>query len=303
MKLIFLGSGGTMPTAERALPSIALKRDGELLLFDCAEGTQRQMLRAGISPVRPKAIFITHFHGDHFLGLAGLAQTMSLMDRTEPLEIYGPPGTEEKIEKFLGLPYYTLTFEVQIQDLEPGAELKRRGYRILTAPIEHTVPGIAYALVEDQRPGKFNVKKARELGIKPGPNFSKLQAGQSIELPSGRVVKPEEVMGPPRPGRKLVYANDTRPCDEVVKLAHDADVLLYDCTLNDELADKAIEGGHSTPTEAAQVAKEANVRQLILIHISPRYTDPTMLVEQAKRIFPNTIAAHDLMELEIKLRE
>lgn len=261
------------------------------------------MARVGLSPMKLDAIFITHLHGDHFLGLAGLVQTMSLTDRTRKLEVYCPRGEGERIEGYLQIPYYTLTFEVEVRELSVGEELKRRGYSILTSNIDHGVQGIAYALVEDPRPGKFSVGKARELGIKPGPNFSKLQAGQSIKLPGGQVVKPEDVMGPPRPGRKVVYANDTRPCKEIIELARGADVLIYDCTLADDLADKAVEGGHSTPSEAAQVAKQAGVHQLILVHISPRYADTAVLVEQAKQTFPNTIAAHDLMELEVKYRE
>lgn len=303
MKLIFLGTGGTMPTAERALPAVALKRDGELLLFDSGEGAQRQMIRAGLSLMKLKAIFITHFHGDHFLGLAGLVQTMALGDREDRLEIYGPPGSEEKIKDFLGIPYFTLTFEVAVRDLEPGSELKRRGYRILTSHIEHTLPGLAYGLIEDPRPGKFNVEKASELGLKPGPDFSKLQAGKSVKLPSGRVVKPEEVLGPSRLGRKIVYANDTRPCKEVIELSRGADVLIHDCTFANDLADKAAESGHSTPSEAAEVAKQAGVGQLVLVHISPRYKDTSEILEQAKQIFPRTIVPQDLMELEVKLRD
>lgn len=300
MKVVFLGTSGSIPTAERNLPAIALRRDRELLLFDCAEGTQRQMVRAGVSPMKLKAVFLTHFHGDHFLGLSGLVQTLALMNRTDELEVYGPPGTAELVEKFLGLGYYTLTFKVKAHDIEPGGKLRREGYVIETCEVEHTVQGLAYAVTEDPRPGKFYPEKAIALGVKSGPDFSCLRAGQSIELESGQVVKPEQVMGPPRPGIKVVYAGDTRPCERVVGLARDADLLIHDCTLANELLDKAIESGHSTPWEAAEIAKKAGVKQLVLIHISPRYVDDSVLLEEARQIFQNVVVARDMMELEVR---
>lgn len=303
MKLIFLGTGGSMPTAERGLAAIALKREGELLLFDCGEGTQRQLVRAGLSPLKLDAIFITHFHGDHFLGIPGLVQTMSLMDRERKLEVYGPSGTETRVGALLRIPLYTLNFEVEIRDLKPGQELHRKGYSIYTCELDHNVPGIAYALIEDERPGRFDPEKAQKLGIKPGPAFSKLQAGQEVEVPGGKAVKPRQVMGPPRPGRKIVYADDTRPSEPVIELAKGADVLIHDCTLSDDLEGKALESGHSTPKLAAEVAKRANVRKLVLIHVSPRYPDASELLAQARKVFPNSVVAHDLMELEVKLRE
>jgi ribonuclease Z len=261
------------------------------------------MARAGLSPLKLDAIFITHLHGDHFLGLAGLVQTMSLTDRTRKLEVYCPKGEGERIERYLRIPHYTLTFEVEVHELEAGDELKRGDYRILTSDVDHGVPSLAYALVEDERPGKLYPDKAISLGVKAGPDFSRLKAGESIKLPDGSVVKPEQVMGPPRPGRKVVYAGDTRPSKHIVELARDADVLIHDCTLADELAEKAAESTHSTPSEAAEVAKHAGVKQLVLVHISPRYEEDTPLLEQARKIFPNTVVARDLMELEVRLRE
>lgn len=303
MKLIFLGTSGSIPTPQRGLPAIALRHERELLLFDCAEGTQRQMTRAKLSPLKINAIFITHLHGDHFLGLAGLVQTMSLLDRERNLEVYCPRGEGKRIKRYLQIPHYTLTFEVAVHELEPEEEVKRRGYRILTSDAEHSVPSLAYALVEDQRPGKFYPEKAVALGVKPGPDFSRLKSGKSIRLRDGSVVKPEQVMGPPRAGRKIVYVGDTRPCESIIKLARDADVLIHDCTLSDELADKAAENTHSTPSEAAKVAKRANVKQLVLLHVSPRYKDDSILLKQAQRIFSNTVVARDLMELDVKFQE
>ena len=301
MKLIFLGTGGSIPTPKRGLPAIAVRREGELLLFDCGEGTQSQMARVGLSPLKLDTIFITHLHGDHFLGLAGLVQTMSLQDRKRKLEVFCPWGEGERIESYLRIPHYTLAFEVEVRELKPGDEVKRKGYRILTSDVDHPVPSIAYALVEDERPGKFYPEKAIALGVKPGPDFSLLKSGASIRLRDG-VVEPEQVMGPPRPGRKIVYAGDTRPCDQVVELSRDADVLIHDCTLDDELVDKAAESAHSTPSDAAGIAKRAKVKQLVLLHVSPRYTGDKVLLEQAKKIFPNTVVARDLMELEVKLK-
>jgi len=303
MKLIFLGTSGSIPTVKRGLPAIALKRDRELLLFDCAEGAQRAMALAGLSPMRIRAIFITHLHGDHFLGLAGLVQTLSLMDRKDKLEVYCPAGMKERIESYLSIPFYTLTFEVKVHELKSSDELRHEDYRIKTCEVDHPVPALAYALIEDPRPGKFYPEKAIELGVKPGPDFSRLKAGQSVKLRDGRVVKPEQVMGPSRPGRKVVYAGDTRPCESIVELARDADVLIHDCTLADDLAERAAETGHSTPAEAAEIAKRANVKQLVLIHVSPRYEDDSILLKQAQRIFPNTVVARDLMELDVKFQE
>jgi ribonuclease Z len=302
MKLIFLGTTGSIPTPQRGLPAIALKRDRELLLFDCAEGAQRQMALAGLSPMKVKAIFITHLHGDHFLGLAGLVQTLSLMDRKERLDVYCPEGMKGRIESYLGIPFFTLTFEVKVHELKSGDELKCEGYCIKTSEVDHPVPALAYALIEDERPGEFYPEKAIELGVKPGPDFSRLKAGQSVKLRDGRVVKPEQVVGPSRPGRKVVYAGDTRPCESVVELARGADVLIHDCTLADELAERAAETGHSTPAEAAEIAKQANVKQLVLIHVSPRYEDDSILLKQAKQIFQNVVVAKDLMEIEVKLQ-
>ena len=303
MKLIFLGTSGSIPTPSRNLPAIAVKRERELLLFDCGEGTQSQMARVRLSPLKLDAIFITHLHGDHFLGLAGLVQTMSLMGRERKLEICCPKGEGERIESYLQIPHYTITFEVEVRELEAGEKLERKNYRILTSDVDHSVPSIAYALVEDKRPGRFYPDKAIALGVKAGPDFSRLQAGQSIKLSNEQVVKPEQVMGPPRPGRKIVYAGDTRPCERVIELARDADVLIHDCTLANELLDRAIESGHSTPQEAGEVAKKAGVKQLVLVHISPRYVDDAVLLNEAQQVFPNVIVAKDMMELEVQPRD
>ncbi|MBS3815823.1 MAG: ribonuclease Z, partial [Hadesarchaea archaeon] len=273
MKIIFLGTSGSMPTKERGLSSIAIRREGEVLLFDCGEGTQRQMIHAGISPMKINSIFITHFHGDHFLGIAGLIQTLSLLDREEKLEVFGPEGTKEKINDFLELPIFTQEFEVEVREISSGAEVRRDGYVIQSLETEHGVPALAYALVEDDRPGKFYPEKAKELGINPGPDFSKLQDGEEVKNQEDEVVKPSQVMGSPRPGRKIVYSGDTTPLEEMIEFSRDADVLIHDATLSGELQELAEEGGHSTVVGAARIGKKAGVDRVVLTHISPRYSD------------------------------
>lgn len=303
MEIIFLGTGGSIPTAKRAIPAIALKRDKEILLFDCAEGTQRQMTLAHLSLMKVSAVLITHLHGDHFLGLAGLVQTMSLQFRSAPLDVFCPARERERLEAYLKIPHYTLTFEVRIHELKPGEEVSRSGYRIVTCEADHPVPSLAYAYVEDERPGKFDMAKAAELGMRGGPDFSKLKAGLEVKLKSGRTVKPGDVMGPSRPGRKIVYTGDTRPSERIVRLAEGADLLIHDSTFADELADAAEENSHSNPSKAADVARRAGVRQLVLTHISSRYEDDLALLEQAKRTFPNTVVASDLMVIEVPLQK
>jgi len=303
MKIIFLGTTGSIPTLERGLPAIAIQLEKEMLLFDCGEGTQRQMAFAHISPMKLDAIFITHMHGDHFLGLTGLVQTLSLLDRTRPLEVYCPAGELERLETYLEVPRYTLSFDVEIHELKPGEEVKRNGYRILTSDVDHPVPALAYAIVEDERPGKLDVKRAEELGLKIGPQLAKLKVGEAVELPGDKIVGPEEVLGPARSGRKIVYVGDTRPSENIVNFAKGADVLIHDCTLADDLAEKARENFHSTPSGAAETARRAGVKQLALIHVSPRYKDDSVLLEQAKKIFLNTVVAKDMMELEVKLQK
>ncbi len=303
MKIIFLGTGGSMPTKDRGLTSIAVRRENDLFLFDCAEGTQRQMTHTEVSPMNIDMILLTHFHGDHFLGIPGLVQTMSLLDREKPLEIFGPEGTQEKISNLLQVPLYTLDFEIRINDLQPGDTIEREEYRFETASIEHSTEGLAYVMIEEDRPGKFYPEKAKELGVEPGPKYSRLQEGENLELEDGTIVKPEQVMGSPRSGRKIVYSGDTRPTEEIKELAKDADVLIHDATFGNDLEEEATQGGHSTAAEAAELAKQAEVEQLILTHPSPRYKDLSQLEEEAKEIFPNTKYAKDFSEIEVQLKK
>jgi len=303
LRVTFLGTGGSLPTRNRNPSAVMVNRQGELLLFDCGEGTQQQMMRAKTGMMRLSSIFISHFHADHFLGVPGLIQTMSFMGRTEALTIYGPQGTKELTKLFRAMGFFRLRYEVRGVDLLPGAVLTREGYQILAFRTEHSVPSLGYALIENLRPGRFNRERAIELGVKPGPLFAKLQRGEPVEV-EGKTVYPEEVMGSLRPGRSLVYTGDTRPCAAVLEASKAVDLLIHDGSFADEMAAWAKESKHSTAGEAAALAKEAGVQKLILSHISSRYSeDPAPVLEDAKKIFENVLVAADLMEIEIPFRD
>jgi ribonuclease Z len=303
LQVIFLGTGGGIPTPQRALSAVAIRRKNELLLFDCGEGTQRQMIQAKIGFHRKAKIFVTHMHGDHVLGLSGLLQTMSLLDRKEKLEIYGPQGIEAFVEAINETVRFTLTFPVQVSEVEAGMVCEEKEYMVIAAQTEHLDHSLAYALVEKPRPGKFNTQKAKEAGVPEGPLWSKLQQGLPVKLPDGTVVKPETVLGHPRSGRKIVYTGDTGQSENVVMLAENADLLIHEATFDDELAERAVDDKHSTPSVAAETAKKAGVKRLVLTHISARYKDASLLLEQAKKTFVNTILAEDFFRLELPLSE
>lgn len=302
LRITFLGTGGSLPTRNRNPSAIMVNREGELILFDCGEGTQQQMMRAKTGMMSLSSIFVSHFHADHFLGIPGLIQTMSFLGRKEPLTIYGPEGTREFTELFKALGYFNLKYEIRGVKLNPGDIVEGESYVVRALKTEHSIPSLGYALVENPRPGRFNREKAIELGIPPGPLFAKLQRGNSVEV-EGRLVRPEEVMGIPRPGRTIVYTGDTRPCEAVLEASRDADLLIHDGSFADEMADWAEESMHSTAGEVAALAKEARVRKLVLTHISSRYTDDVEpILKDSKKFFENVIVAEDLMELEIPYR-
>jgi len=302
LRVIFLGTAGSVPTIKRSLPAILIQRKGEQIMFDCGEGVQRQMIKAKVGFHRKMKVFITHMHGDHVLGLPGLLQTMALLDRERKLDVYGPPGIKRFLEDIRETVQFVLTFPMEIHEIhEAGVVCEEQEYTVQAVWANHVIPSLAYALVEKPRPGKFHPEKAKVLGVPEGPLWSKLQHGHKAKLQDGRVVKPEDVTGPLRTGRKIVYSGDTRPFKGFVKFAAGADLLIHDATLDDELAERAEEDGHSTPDQAAKHAKKAKAKQLILTHISARYDDTSILLEQAQKIFKNTQVAEDFMKIEIPL--
>jgi len=303
LQIIFLGTAASIPTPTRALSAVAVKRKGELLLFDCGEGTQRQMVQAKIGFNRKTRIFITHMHGDHVLGLPGILQTMSLLGRERPVHVYGPKGTAAFIGAMIETVQFSVGFPVEVQEVEEGVICREKEYEVHSAWAEHSVQSLAYALIEKPRPGRFHTERATSLGVPKGPSWSKLQRGENVELSDGRVIRPEDVLGPSRPGRKIVYGGDTRPSDNIAELAKGADVLIHEATFAENLAERAEEDLHSTPGEAALIAKKAHVKLLVLTHISSRYGDASVLLEEAKKNFPKVMVAEDFMRIDVPLKE
>jgi len=304
LHIVFLGTAAGVPTPKRNLPAILVQREGEQFMFDCGEGVQRQMLLARESLNRKMKIFVTHMHGDHVLGLPGLLQTMTLLNREKKLDVFGPPRINDFLQAIKETVPFALTFPVEIHEIEkPGVVCDEKEYCVETIQSKHLTTSFAYAYVEKPRPGKFHPKKAEALGIPEGPLWGKLQRGQSVKLSNGRVMKPEDVMDPPRHGRKIVYTGDTRPFKLLEKFAFGADLLIHDSTLGEELAERAKEYGHSTPNQAARTAKRAKVKKLILTHISQRYEDTSVWLKEARKIFKNTAVAEDFMKLDVPLLE
>ena len=297
--VVFLGTGGSLPTRERGLPAVALRRDGELIILDCGEGTQRQMMHAGLGFNRPTTILISHLHGDHILGLPGLLQTMSSLARDKPLEVYGPKdlgGFLDLIYKPLG---YPANYEIRVKELKPGDEVDREEYIIKSTLAKHDVLCLAYAIDEKQRPGRFHPEKAKRLGVPEGPLWGELQHGKPVKGEK-RMVQPEEVTDAARRGLKVVYAIDTRPAETVKQLAKHADLLIHDGGFSEDRRPKAQEYYHSTAREAAQVAKTASAKRLALVHISAVTRDDSMLLREARKVFRQTIVPKDFQFLSLK---
>ena len=290
LHLVFLGTAGATPTVDRGSPAVLLMRGAERILIDCGEGTQRQLMRS-VGLGRIGLILLTHLHGDHYLGLPGLLKTYSLLGREEPLVLLGPPGLSEllrEIEHIVGRP----RFPFSVEEVVPGVVLDSEDYRLLCVWNEHGVPGLAWCLEEKARPGLFHPERAIALGVTPGPDFGRLQRGETVIAPDGRVIKPEEVMDAPRKGRKLVFSGDTRPTSAVVELAQGASVLVHDSTFGSSELDRALETGHSTAKEAATVAAAAGVKTLVLTHLSSRHSWRE-LRDEAREVFPETFVPKD----------
>jgi ribonuclease Z len=294
MRLTFLGTAGSWPTKERSASALSLDTERELVLFDCGEGTQRQFFQSSASFMRVRRVFITHYHGDHFLGLPGLIQSMCLNNREEPLDVYGPPDTKEMLDRVLAMGYFTLRFPVRVHALHPGETVELAGYTIRTALARHPVPTLAYRLDEEAKRGRFDGALARSLGLR-GPDFARLEAGESVRVDQ-RVIHPSEVMGPPRPGRSVVYSGDTAPTEEIEKLARGATVLIHEATTAADLEPQGNEWGHSSARQAAAVAKAAGVGTLFLTHFSSRYRELEPLEAEARALFAEARAARDLLD-------
>jgi ribonuclease Z len=289
---------------ERGVSALVLVREGETMLVDCGEGTQRQMMRYGVS-FNFGDLFFTHFHSDHVLGALGLMRTCSLQGRTEPLRIWGPRGVAQLMKKADAFGGERLSFPVEITEVTPGTPIKRKDYEIVPYTVDHRgAIAVGYALVEDLRLGRFNPDLARELGIPEGPLWGKIHKGEAITLDDGRVIEPSVLVGPTRTGRRVVITGDTRPCAATIDIAQGADLLVHESTFGDEEAERAIETGHSTAREAAQVAAGAGVKRLVLTHFSARYSrDPSDLDREAKQVFSAVTIARDGMEIEIPYSE
>ena len=285
IRIIFLGTSAGMPTRARNVASVAVMLDGRVLLFDCGEGTQHQLMRSAVRFGAIEAIFLTHLHGDHLFGLPGLLASMSLNAREKPLALYGPAGIAEFMR---ALPLYRTSFDVETHELAPGRVRRGDGYSVDAASLVHSAACFGFRIVEDDRPGEFDVARAAALGLPPGPAYGRLQRGESV---GG--VKPSDVLGPARPGRRIVYCTDTRPCDNAIELARGADVLIHESTYASDMAEEAVQRFHATAAEAAAVAREAEVERLIITHISPRYAEPSALLAEARQVFAQTELAED----------
>ncbi|MEO5904713.1 MAG: ribonuclease Z [Gemmatimonadaceae bacterium] len=296
----FLGTSASRPTVERNVTSIAIVREGETLLFDCGEGTQRQMMRFGTSFALAD-IFFTHMHADHMLGVIGLFRTLALQGRTETMRLYGPVGCETLLRQAVLFGSEREKFPVEIFEVIPGTPIPRKGYSIVPFAVDHNDRmAVGYSLVEDIRLGRFNPDRARELGIPEGPAWGKLHKGEPATLDDGRVIDPADLVGPSRPGRRIVFTGDSRPAEGTVAAAEGADLLIHESTFSDEEQPRAVETGHSTAREAAEVAAKAGVKQLVLTHLSARYSvNASDLLQQAKEVFNACIIAKDGLEIEV----
>jgi ribonuclease Z len=300
LSVVFAGTAASAPTSRRGLSALVVRRGGDTLLFDCGEGTQRQLIKSiGLADL--EHIFISHFHADHFLGIPGMLKTFALRGRELPLTIYGPNGLERTMADLEPL-YGRLPYELTIYEMAAGESLGFKGYSVTPFEVDHAGSSVGYAIVERDRPGRFDEDEARRLGVTPGPEFGKLQRGEAVEVASGEIVTPEQVLGETRLGRKIVYSGDTAPCEGLRVAAHQADLLVHESSFGDEEAERAAETKHSTARQAAQIALEAEVKLLCLTHVSGRYFGKE-LREEAREVFPNTELPRDFDVVEVPFPE
>ncbi|MDY6775661.1 MAG: ribonuclease Z [Halobacteria archaeon] len=304
LRVTFLGTGGSIPTTERNPSGVMVEMEGDLLLFDCGEGIQRQMMKHGTG-FGVDAVFLSHIHGDHILGLPGLFQTWTFQGREKPVDIYCPNGMKNVVEDCARLGGHSPAYDIRIHEVGNGYSIEMGGYSVEVFRTKHwNVNSVGYSIEEDDRKGRFDRQKAEELGVPPGPLFSKLHEGERVELEDGTTVSPDQVVGEPRPGRKVVYTGDTRTTDEILEASRDASLLIHDGMFGDEMSDRAYETGHSTVREAAKTARDADVEMLALTHVSSRYSDGVEpLVRQAREIFSHTEIAYDGMQMVVEYPE
>jgi ribonuclease Z len=298
MEITFLGTSGCIPTEKRGLPAVHLSYLGEPMLFDCGEGTQRQMRFAGLNFMSLDNIYITHLHADHFLGLGGMIQSMDFLERASPLTVHGPRGMEDAMDKLLGAGTFQLDhLKVIVREVDEGLVYEGKRYSVSAARTQHTRNSLAYCFIENPH-RRFDKPKALALGIPEGRLFSKLQGGETVEV-KGRTFTPDDVLGEPMAGRKVVYSGDTRPCDAVIELARGSDILIHESMFSSEDEENTKDAAHSTTKQAAEVAKKADVKKLYLTHISQRYTEPEKLLAEAREVFPETYIAEDFMKVTV----
>jgi ribonuclease Z len=295
LSLFFAGTAGSVPTARRGLPALLLRAGGDRLLFDCGEGTQQQLLRSVGLP-ELDAIFITHYHLDHWLGLLGTMKTFDLRGRERPLSIYGPPGLRALLNAMRPA-WGRVSYPLALEELDPHEEVAFDGYVIAPFPVEHRIPAYGYAFVEHDRPGRFDAEEAERLGVTPGPDFGRLQRGETVGD-----VRPEQIVGPVRPGRRIVISGDTRPCQTTEVYAHGADVLVHEATFLEDERERARETAHSTAAQAAEIARDAGVRLLALTHLSTRYF-PRDVRDEARATFPETVVPRDFDAIDVPFPE
>jgi ribonuclease Z len=294
LEVCFLGTGASWPTAQRGLSCVGVKRGAEVILFDCGEGSQRQIQRSGLSYQQVTQIFLTHYHGDHCFGVPGLLKTMALNERDKPLWLYGPRGLFRMVDAWRQMGGVPKSFAVEVQEVAPGDVIERDDYTVEVHDADHSVRNVAYALQENERPGRFDKPGALALGIPEGPLFGRLQRGQAVTLDDGRTIEASVVLGPPRSGRRVVYSGDSQPCDALIEAARNADLFICEATFTMDLKQRAREVKHMCAAEAAGIARAAGARRLALTHISPRFDDATPVAEEARAVFAESFVVNDL---------
>jgi ribonuclease Z len=306
LSLTFLGTGASVPSKRRGMPSLIIRKDGEYILCDCSEGTQQRIMQANIPPSRLRTILVSHLHGDHIFGIPGFITSQQMASRSTPLRIIGPTGLRKYLQLVRDISGYSIDYPLEIDEMSGvPPEFKASSLSVTALRLDHQgQPCYGFRLQEEDKPGKFNSKRADALGIPQGPERTALLRGENLVLTDGRIIEPHAVVGPTRPGRVISYCTDTKPCQAAVALSNECDLLVHDSTFADEHAELADESGHSTSRQAALLAQKAAAKQLVLWHISPRYGEEgeQLLLQQAREVFTNTLLPYDLQTLTLPPR-